>query len=120
MNVGGRLKATSVRDICSARKTEFKRTLTILRAQIDTQMMEAAGQGRPFVLIDVPRHYIGREPYDWVQMGKSIIESLLEDGFYVAGTYIRFKLSWETPIVSKKQPMTKQKPFISIPLVKRC
>lgn len=120
MRVGGRVKANTVRDICSARKTEFKRTVIILRAQIDSQIMEAASQGNINVLIEVPRHYIGREPYDWVQMGKALVETMIEDGYYISGTYIKFKVAWETPVSKRQQPTaTRPPPLITIPSLKR-
>ena len=120
MNIGGRVKANTVRDICSARKTEFKRTAAILRSQIDTQIMEAAAQGSGCVLVDVPKHYIGRDQYDWVQMGKAIVDVLLEDGYSVSGTYVRFRVVWEhQPVTQQRRPASVNKPLINIPLFKR-
>lgn len=114
--VSGRVKANTVRDICSARKTEFRQTASVLRSQIDERIMEAASQGQGSVVIDVPRHYMGREPYDWVQMGKAIVAQILADGYYVSGTYIRFKLTWDHPIA---KPKTIVAPLISIPSLKK-
>jgi hypothetical protein len=118
MNVGCRIKASSVRDICFARQTEFKQTLAVIRSQIDAQIIESAGLGIESVLIDVPKHYIGREPYDWLQMGTALVESLVNDGYYVTGTYIRFRVAWQTP-VSKTRKTQQNKPLFSIPSVKR-
>lgn len=117
MRTGGRIKASTIRDISSARKTEFKRTVSVLRAQIDSQILEAGSQGLGSVLIDVPRHYIGREPYDWIQMGKALVELLLEDGYYVSGTYVRFKVSWEQPVRAAATTAA-PKAMITIPSIK--
>ena len=102
MNTSGRVKAAAVRDIFNAKRTEFKRTASVLRAQLDSQITEAASQGSGFVVIEVPRYCIGREPYDWVQMGKALVEQLVEDGYYVTGTYVRFRVTWDAPVKKPK------------------
>lgn len=114
MHLGGRVKANTVRDICSVRKTEFKGTANVILAEINKQILEAAGHGRESVLVEIPRHYMGREPYDWAEMGKAVVELLLEDGYYMSGTYVRFKLTWDRHLSRSKQAQA-PKPLITIP-----
>jgi hypothetical protein len=112
MHLGGRVKANTVRDICSVRKSEFKGTANIILAEINKQILEAAGNGRESLLVEIPRHYMGRDAYDWVDMGRTVVELLLEDGYYMSGTYVRFKLTWDRHVTKKPQA---SKPLITIP-----
>lgn len=89
-----RLCADTVRDVSYMKKVEFDKTLSVIRAEIDDMIMKGAIKGTTFIYVDIPRQYLGREPYDWTQMGKAIVKGLIEDGYHVSGTYIKFKLTW--------------------------
>jgi hypothetical protein len=98
------MKAELVREIATMRQAEFYKTLTMLRAQFNLRIMEAATQGQKSALIEIPASYLGREPYDWVEMGKAIVEQMREDGYIVNGTYLKFCVCWDKPVATKKSP----------------
>lgn len=99
---GGRMKASLVREIAQLRQSEFLKTLAMLRAQVDLQIMEAATDSLKGVNIVVPLSYVGREPYDAVDMGKALVEQLKGDGYSVNGTFLRFRVSWDKAISPKR------------------
>lgn len=100
--VGGRMKASLVREIAQLRQSEFLRTLAMLRAQVDLRIMDAATQSLKSVSIAVPLSYVGREPYDAVDMGKALVEQLREDGYAVSGTFLKFSVSWAKAVSPHK------------------
>ena len=93
-SVGGRMKASLVREITKLKQNEFYKTLAMLRAQINIQIMEAATQNRKSTYTSVPFSYVGREPYDCIEMGKALVKQLQEDGYKVSGNYLKFLISW--------------------------
>ena len=94
-NVGGRMKASLVREIAALRQNEFRKTLAMLRSQVNLLIMEAATQNRKNLLVEVPLSYVGREPFDAVDMGKALVEQLQADGYVVTGTFLRFRIAWD-------------------------
>ena len=109
------MKANLVREIAALRQNEFFKTMAMLRAQFNLLIMEAATQYQKSVIIEVPRSYVGREPYDSIEMGKSIVQQLQEDGYVVTGTFLRFKVSWEQPQSSQKKAESSPRPLIRVP-----
>jgi hypothetical protein len=119
---GGRMKAEVLREIAALRQNEFFKTLSMLRAQFNLMVMEAATQNRKSVILEIPQSYVGREPYDPVEMGKALVEQFKEDGYTVNGTYLRFTVSWATstssgPATAKEDPSPR--PLIRVPKAKR-
>lgn len=100
--VGSRMKASLVREIAQLRQGEFLKTLAMLRAQVNLVIMEAATQSLKGVWVDVPLSYVGREPYDAIDMGKSLVEQLQADGYAVRGTFLKFRISWDKEISPKR------------------
>ncbi len=112
---GARLKAGTVREVCDARRVGFRQTANIIRTDIDSQIMDAASGGLNCAMIDIPKHYMGREGYDWVQMGRAIVDQLIADGFCVTGTYIRFRVSWDRSVNASAKSQPKKTTVITIP-----
>lgn len=92
------MKASVVREIAQLRQGEFLKTLAMLRAQVDLHIMEAATQSLKGANIAVPVTYVGREPYDVVEMGKALVEQLQADGYVVTGTFLQFRVSWDKAV----------------------
>jgi hypothetical protein len=115
------MKAEVLREIAALRQNEFFKTMSMLRAQLNLVVMEAATtQNRKSVVLEVPQSYVGREPYDPVEMGKALVEQFKEDGYTVSGTYLRFTVSWSAspqakPVSTSKEP----EPLIRVPKAKR-
>ena len=116
-SVGGRMKANLVREIAALRQNEFFKTMAMLRAQFNLLILEAATQSQKSAMIEVPYSYTGREPYDPVDMGRSIVQQLQEDGYVVTGTYLKFRVFWDTQQSPTKKvsssPMPR--PLIRVP-----
>lgn len=118
------MKAEVLREIATLRQNEFFKTLSMLRAQFNLIVMEAATENKKSVTLEVPRSYVGREPYDPVEMGKALVEQFKEDGYNVNGTYLRFSVSWS---VAQKPAATcgggggakEDSPLIRVPKAKR-
>lgn len=89
-----RITAEKARDVVYARKDVFDRTLNIIRNMVDTKVLEEAQRGGYSATISVPKSVFGREPYDYVVMGKALAEQLYGDGFTVTGTFTRMAVSW--------------------------
>jgi hypothetical protein len=96
------MKASIVREIAQLRQGEFLKTLAMMRAQVDLQVMEAATQSLKGVNIIVPISYVGREPYDVIEMGKTLVEQLQADGYTVTGTFLKFRVSWDKATSPRK------------------
>ena len=92
------MKATLVREIAALRQGEFLKTLAMMRAQVNLLIMEAATQSLKGVTVEIPLSYVGREPYDAVDMGKALVEQLRLDGYAVTGTFLKFRVSWDKAI----------------------
>ena len=115
-------------DITLSRHESFEKTLAIIRNIVDEQIRDAAKVGRQSVFIEIPKNIFGRESFDMVEMGRSIVDQLLEDKFDVTGMYTRFTVRWgdkrERNLMVKKpeprQPLPKTpKPVINVPVPKR-
>lgn len=117
-SVGGRMKAGLVREISALRKSEFYKTLAMLRAQVNLLIMEAATQSLKSVMIEVPLSYVGREPYDAVDMGKALVEQLQADGYTMTGTFLKFRVSWDREIAARKKTAD-DSPIIAVPATRK-
>lgn len=114
------MKADVLREIAALRQNEFFKTLSMLRAQFNLVVIEAMRQNMSSVLIEVPQSYVGREPYDPVEMGKALVEQFKEDGYAVSGTYLRFTVSWAAKHQQVRIPESKEpEPMIKVPKAKR-
>lgn len=92
------MKASLVRDIVVLRRNEFYKTLSMLRAQVNLMIIEGATtEVKKYVTVEIPPLYVGREPYDPVEMGKALVDQLRVDGYFVKGTYLRFFVYWDQP-----------------------
>ena len=92
------MKATLVREIVSLRHNEFTKTLSMLRAQVNQLIIEGATtDNKKFVTVEIPTIYMGREPYDPVEMGKALVDQLRADGYFLKGTYVKFNVYWDPP-----------------------
>ena len=118
LSVGGnRMKADVVREVAALRQNEFFKTAAVLRTQANSLIMEAAAQNKKSAAIEIPEAFSGREPYDPIEMGKTLVTQLREDGYRVSGTYLKFSVFWdqqqqrkeESPIVRVPKPMAKKK-----------
>jgi hypothetical protein len=89
-----RFTADEARDILYARQDVFERTLAIIRGMVDTQLKDAARQGKASVHIVVPPSVFGREPYNIAVMGRTLAKQLYEDKYDVAGTCTNMIVSW--------------------------
>jgi hypothetical protein len=107
-----------MREISSARREEFYKTASIIRAHLDEQVVSAATQGRSRVTVVVPRRYVGRESYDHLSMGKALVDQFKADGFTVSGTFLQFELTWDAKMSSSRNNSNNGRSnsaFISIP-----
>jgi len=113
------MKASAVRNIAHMRMTEFRGTLAMLRAQVNSYIMEAVVQNAPFARIQVPSVYVGREAYDQVEMGRQLVNQLREDGYDVQGTYVDFYVRWMPQIAKTASIPPPSAGIISVPKTKR-
>lgn len=111
-----RMKADVLREIAALRKNEFYKTLSMMRAQFNLAVMDAVTQNKKSVLLEVPPSYVGREPYDPVEMGKALVDQFKEDGYVVSGTYLRFTVSWAA---AQKEKNAEPEPLIRVPKPKK-
>lgn len=116
-----RFTAEHARDITFARREAFERTMSIIRAMLDTQIKDAARLGKQSIVIEVPRTVFGREPYNVVTMGKELAKNLSGDGFAVRGTCTRLEITWEDRKNNEQQLVKKprQRVVIDVPRPKR-
>lgn len=106
--LGSRLNASMTREIYDAKRSEFYRTLCLIRGAFDSMIKEAASRGFSNVLLEVPRSYMGTEPYDRVEMGREIVKQLHEDGYDVSGSNTRIICSWGDSSVSSAGSSSKK------------
>lgn len=114
--IGNRLTATMAREIYGAKKQEFFRTLWMIRSEYDLLIKEAATRGMNRIFFEVPKSYLGCDPYDRVEMGKELVEDLTRDGYVLEGTYIRFSCSWGEPSLTATK---RRAPLINVERIVR-
>jgi len=98
-----RITADQARDVVYARRDVFDRTLNIIRNMVDTKILEEAQRGGYSATITIPKSVFGREPYDYVVMGRGLAEQLYGDGFTVTGTFARMVITWGKDMTTGKR-----------------
>jgi hypothetical protein len=113
------MQASLIREISALRKNEFFKTLAMLRAQFNLHIMEAATHNQGSVMLEIPQSYVGRDPYDPIEMGKAVVDQLRQDGYIVTGTYLRFTVAWDVPTAKKKKKAkATTTPTMAVPLIR--